>query len=91
MILLSSDVDVLFQEAIAGKCNVVCISKDIRNPQPSNEELEMADHVFYRTFDVGNCRIVDKIDDKIAGVEGIFSYTSKISLTWIHALVIFNG
>ena len=32
----------------------------------------MADHVFYRTFDVGNCTILDKIDDKIAGVEGIF-------------------
>ncbi|KAI9393497.1 hypothetical protein POPTR_006G244000v4 [Populus trichocarpa] len=56
-------------EAIAGKCNVVCSSKDSRNPQPSDEELQEADFVFYRTFDVGNCRILDKIDDKIAGIE----------------------
>ncbi|KAG6770651.1 hypothetical protein POTOM_026340 [Populus tomentosa] len=56
-------------EAIAGKCNVVCSSKDSRNPQPSDEELQEADFVFYRTFDVGKCRILDKIDDKIAGIE----------------------
>ncbi|KAF5187008.1 hypothetical protein FRX31_023405, partial [Thalictrum thalictroides] len=29
----------------------------------------MADHIFYRTFNVGNFTISDKIDDKIAGVE----------------------
>ncbi|KAJ6732432.1 PROTEIN ANTI-SILENCING 1 [Salix purpurea] len=51
-------------EAIAGKCNVVCSSKDSRNPQPSDEELQEADFVFYRAFDVGNCRILDKIDEK---------------------------
>ncbi|XP_011019675.1 PREDICTED: uncharacterized protein LOC105122325 isoform X2 [Populus euphratica] len=56
-------------EAIAGKCNVVCSSKDSRNPQPSDKELQEADFVFYRTFDVGNCRSLDKIDDKIAGIE----------------------
>lgn len=65
-------------EAIAGKCNVVCISKDSRNPQPSNEELQMADHVFYRTFDVGNCTILDKIDDKIAGVEVEFIFNRRV-------------
>ncbi|XP_061950608.1 protein ANTI-SILENCING 1-like isoform X1 [Populus nigra] len=56
-------------EAIAGKCNVVCSSKDSRNPLPSDEELQEADFVFYRAFDVGNCRILDKIDEKIAGIE----------------------
>ncbi|KAJ9183461.1 hypothetical protein P3X46_007311 [Hevea brasiliensis] len=56
-------------ETIAGKCNVVCISKDSRNPQPSNEELEMADFIFYRTFDVGRRVILDKIDDKIAAID----------------------
>ncbi|KAF9681150.1 hypothetical protein SADUNF_Sadunf06G0195600 [Salix dunnii] len=56
-------------EAIAGKCNVVCSSKDSRNPQSSDKELQEADFVFYRTFDVGNCRILDNIDDKIAGIE----------------------
>ncbi|KAB5513984.1 hypothetical protein DKX38_027890 [Salix brachista] len=56
-------------EAIAGKCNVVCSSKDSRNPQPLDEELQEADFVFYRAFDVGNCRILDKIDEKIAGIE----------------------
>ncbi|TKY74595.1 hypothetical protein E2542_SST03358 [Spatholobus suberectus] len=56
-------------EAIAGKCNIVCISKDSRNPYPSDEEVQMAEFVFYRFFDVGKRKIMDKIDDKIAGIE----------------------
>ncbi|KAI7994408.1 Protein ANTI-SILENCING 1 [Camellia lanceoleosa] len=58
-------------EAIAGKCNVVCISKDSRNPQPSEQEIRMADYIFYRTFDVRHCTISDKMDDKVGGLEGI--------------------
>ncbi|KAJ8543754.1 hypothetical protein K7X08_025372 [Anisodus acutangulus] len=57
-------------EAIAGKCNVVCISEDNRNLQPSDEEVKMADYVFYRAFDVGNCTILDKMDDKVGGLDG---------------------
>nr|KYP65194.1 hypothetical protein KK1_011424 [Cajanus cajan] len=56
-------------EAIAGKCNIVCISKDNRNPYPSDEEVQIAEFVFYRFFDVGKRKIVDKIDDNIAGIE----------------------
>lgn len=64
-------------EAISGKCNVVCTSKDERNPQPSSEELEKADYIFYRTFDVAKCTISDKIDDKIAGVDAKFLLNRK--------------
>ncbi|CAI9289064.1 unnamed protein product [Lactuca saligna] len=57
-------------EAIAGKCNVVCVSKDPRNPQPSDEELKAADFIFYRTFDVESCTILDNMDEeKIGGIE----------------------
>ncbi|XP_019705977.1 protein ANTI-SILENCING 1 isoform X2 [Elaeis guineensis] len=56
-------------EAIAGKCYVICTSKDERNRQPSSEELTMADYIFYRTFDVGSYEISEKIADKIADVE----------------------
>ncbi|KAL2346893.1 hypothetical protein Fmac_000893 [Flemingia macrophylla] len=56
-------------EAIAGKCNVVCISKDSRNPYPSDEEVQLAEFVFYRFFDVGKCKILDNIDNGIAGIE----------------------
>ncbi|XP_062097242.1 protein ANTI-SILENCING 1 isoform X3 [Humulus lupulus] len=56
-------------EAIAGKCNVVCISKDSRNPQPTDEKLQMADYIFRRTFDVGTYKVMDKIDDEIAGTD----------------------
>jgi hypothetical protein len=62
------------QEAIAGKCNVVFISKDDRNPHPSDKDLQNADFVCYRFFDVGQHKVLDKIDDKIAGVEGMSSY-----------------
>lgn len=63
------------QETIAGKCDVVCISKDSRNPQPSDEELKRADFIFYRMFDVGQLMILDKIDEKIAGIDGMCSLT----------------
>ncbi|XP_038988426.1 protein ANTI-SILENCING 1-like [Phoenix dactylifera] len=56
-------------EAIAGKCRVICTSKDEKNQQPSSEELAMADYIFYRTFDVGSYEISEKIADRIAGVE----------------------
>lgn len=56
-------------EAIAGKCYVVCTSEDSRNRQPSEEETKLADYIFYRTFDVGLCTILDKMDDKVGGLE----------------------
>ena len=63
------------QEAIAGKCNVVCTSKDSRNPKVSDEELQKADFIFYRAFDVKDLKILDKIEEKVAGIEGItFSF-----------------
>ncbi|KAB1208463.1 hypothetical protein CJ030_MR7G022679 [Morella rubra] len=55
-------------EAIAGKCNVVCTSKDSRNPQPSDEDLQKADFIFYRAFDVGLLKIVDNIEGNVAGI-----------------------
>ncbi|KAG2334303.1 protein ANTI-SILENCING 1 [Brassica napus] len=61
-------------EAICGKCSVVCISKDKRNPQPTDEEIESADFVFRRVFDVGSSRVLDTIDDKIAGVDVMFLF-----------------
>ncbi|XP_019089870.1 PREDICTED: protein ANTI-SILENCING 1-like [Camelina sativa] len=61
-------------EAIGGKCSVLCISKDKRNPQPSDEEINSSDFVFRRAFDVGSCKIVDTIDDKIAGVDVKFLF-----------------
>ncbi|KAL7162370.1 hypothetical protein ACSBR2_042785 [Camellia fascicularis] len=55
-------------ETIVGKCNVVCTSKDNRNPQASEEELLMADYIFCRTFDVGSCTISHSFVDVIAGI-----------------------
>ncbi|KAJ0253199.1 hypothetical protein HA466_0122660 [Hirschfeldia incana] len=65
-------------EAISGKCRVLCISMDVRNPQPSEEEIKSADFLFHRTYDVGTSKILDKIDDNIAGVDVkfIFNRTS---------------
>ncbi|KAI4380184.1 hypothetical protein MLD38_006403 [Melastoma candidum] len=61
-------------EAIAGKCNILCISKDRRNPQPSHEDVEMAEFVFYRAFDVGQLKLKETIDDNIAGVEAKYLF-----------------
>ncbi|XP_059307065.1 protein ANTI-SILENCING 1 isoform X1 [Lycium ferocissimum] len=73
-------------EAIAGKCNVVCISEDNRNLQPSDEEVKMADYVFYRAFDVGNCTIVDKMDDKVGGLDVQCVFNRKESQKASHVL-----
>ncbi|KAK6161828.1 hypothetical protein DH2020_001669 [Rehmannia glutinosa] len=67
-------------EAIAGKCNVVCISKDSRNPQPSAEELQVADYVFYRTFDVKSCAISDQMDDTVGGLEVKYVFNRRESV-----------
>ncbi|KAJ0786495.1 hypothetical protein HanOQP8_Chr02g0071911 [Helianthus annuus] len=56
-------------EAIDGLCKVVCISKDNRNPQPSDEQLKAADFVFYRTVNVQTSAISDNIGDKVGGLE----------------------
>ncbi|XP_031400227.1 protein ANTI-SILENCING 1-like isoform X2 [Punica granatum] len=47
---------------------------DERNSQPSDEELHMAEFVFSRTFDVGQLKISDEINDRIAGIEAKFIF-----------------
>ncbi|XP_041019366.1 protein ANTI-SILENCING 1-like isoform X3 [Juglans microcarpa x Juglans regia] len=61
-------------EAIAGKCDIICTSKDSRNPQPSDEELKTADFIFYRAFDVKHGRVLDKIEEEVAGIEVKFIF-----------------
>nr|XP_004305314.2 PREDICTED: uncharacterized protein LOC101302286 [Fragaria vesca subsp. vesca]XP_011466730.1 PREDICTED: uncharacterized protein LOC101302286 [Fragaria vesca subsp. vesca]XP_011466731.1 PREDICTED: uncharacterized protein LOC101302286 [Fragaria vesca subsp. vesca] len=56
-------------EAIVGKCNVVCLSKNPRNPRPSEEELRMANYIFRRTFDVDTHKILPKFPDQICGIK----------------------
>ncbi|KAF3636780.1 putative phosphatidylinositol/phosphatidylcholine transfer protein SFH1-like isoform X1 [Capsicum annuum] len=74
------------KEAVAGKCNVVCISEDNRNPQPSDEEVKAADYVFYRVFDVGNCTILDKMYDKIGGLDVKYVFNRQESQKGSHVL-----
>ncbi|CAB4303242.1 unnamed protein product [Prunus armeniaca] len=56
-------------EAIVQKCNVVCTSKDVRNPQPSEEELRMASYIFSHNFDVGKRQILENFPDEISGIK----------------------
>ncbi|PHU25831.1 hypothetical protein BC332_04163, partial [Capsicum chinense] len=56
-------------EAITGKCNVVCISTDRRNPQPEDEDLATSEFLFYRTFDVRTREISDEFPNSIAQIE----------------------
>lgn len=70
------------QEPIAGKCNVVCISTDDRNPQPSAKEIQMADYVFGRVFDVKSLTISDKMDNTVGGLEGMLLFFFGSCLTF---------
>ncbi|KAL2925259.1 Protein ANTI-SILENCING 1 [Bienertia sinuspersici] len=56
-------------EAIIGKCNVVCTSKDSRNNVPSGSVLGKANYFFSHTFDVGDLRISDVFPDYIDSVK----------------------
>ncbi|KAL0330754.1 UNVERIFIED_CONTAM: protein ANTI-SILENCING 1 [Sesamum angustifolium] len=77
-------------EAIAGKCNVVCVSTDSRNRQPSAEELRMADYVFYRIFDVKTCTISDQMDDTVGGlkVQFVFNRAESVGTLDVPTLVL---
>ncbi|PIA65432.1 hypothetical protein AQUCO_00100729v1 [Aquilegia coerulea] len=75
-----NDLDVL-----VGKCIVVCVSKDERNPQPSAEELKRAHYIFRRTFDVGKFRISDKIGDSVAGTKIVDIFNKKRSPQFANA------
>ncbi|KAK6912155.1 hypothetical protein RJ641_024248, partial [Dillenia turbinata] len=68
-------------ESISAKCNVVCTSKDKRNPRPSESELEMADYIFYRTFDVGSCKISENFPETINGLKGAQKVLNE-SINW---------
>lgn len=61
-----------YQEAVVGKCNVVCTSRDRRNPQLTEAEVRMAEYFFYRTFDVGSCKISNCFIDRIDGIRGMW-------------------
>lgn len=50
-------------EVIIGKCKVLCTSKDARNPQPTEEDLNDADYFFYRSFDVGSYTVSEDFGD----------------------------
>ncbi|XP_058005240.1 protein ANTI-SILENCING 1 isoform X2 [Hevea brasiliensis] len=59
----------LVREAIVEKCNVVCASDDKRNPQATEQELRMADYIFYHSFDVGEHRILKNFANHIDGIK----------------------
>ncbi|CAJ1972304.1 unnamed protein product [Sphenostylis stenocarpa] len=65
-------------EAIVGKCNVVYMSKSTVDSQPSEEAK--AGFVCYRFFDVVQRKVVDEIDNKTVGTEGISSSSSSTSI-----------
>lgn len=52
------------------KCYVLCASNDRRNPQASKVELNTADHIFSRTFDVAKLKIEESFPEEIDGVKG---------------------
>ncbi|KAK7402322.1 hypothetical protein VNO78_14501 [Psophocarpus tetragonolobus] len=61
--------NVNYLESILGKCTVVCTSKDKRNPNPSQTELNKADYFFNCTFDVVKRVIIDKYTNDINGIK----------------------
>ncbi|KAL3650828.1 hypothetical protein CASFOL_007231 [Castilleja foliolosa] len=71
-------------EVVAGKVNVVCISKDSRNLQPSAEEVQMADYIFYRTFEVNSSIISDQMGDTLGGLDVKYVFNRTESLRALH-------
>ncbi|XP_074285224.1 protein ANTI-SILENCING 1-like isoform X2 [Silene latifolia] len=63
---LSNDIPL---EAIIGKCNVICTSRDPRNVSRAKSDIAKADYFFSHVFDVGTMRLSDKLPDKIDSVK----------------------
>lgn len=59
------------KDTILGKCSVVCLSDDRRNPIPGRRELRDARYVFSRTFDTKLKIISADFADAIAGIKGL--------------------
>ncbi|XP_020535262.1 protein ANTI-SILENCING 1 isoform X2 [Jatropha curcas] len=82
-------------EAIVDKCNVICASSDKRNPQPTEQELKLAEYIFYCSFDVRECKILKNFADHIDGikVEHFFNKTKDkvISQPTLKLVVKGNG
>ncbi|ESQ48399.1 hypothetical protein EUTSA_v10020655mg [Eutrema salsugineum] len=64
-------------EAILGKCNVLCVSNDRRNPQPARSELRNANYVFSRTFNTRLNIVSEDFTDAIAGIR-VENFFNKI-------------
>ena len=60
----------MFQEAIVGKCNVVCTAKDRRNTLLSKSDLAKTNYYVSYILDVGDLRISDKFPDIIDKIKG---------------------
>uniref|UniRef100_A0A0D3CJU1 BAH domain-containing protein n=1 Tax=Brassica oleracea var. oleracea TaxID=109376 RepID=A0A0D3CJU1_BRAOL len=65
--LIDDDMVTLY-DTILGKCSVVCLSDDRRNPLPTRRELRIARYVFSRTFDTKRKIISEDFADAIAGI-----------------------
>ncbi|KAJ1688207.1 hypothetical protein LUZ63_019597 [Rhynchospora breviuscula] len=68
-------------EAIAGKCRVICTLKDAKNPQPSQADVERADHVFCKLFDVGRRTLTGKLPATIGSLKTELFLNKKEDLT----------
>lgn len=49
----------------------------------------MADYVFYRAFDVGNCTILDKMVDKVGGLDGMCLSSLGVLSLWCQCSISF--
>lgn len=79
----------LVQDAIIGKCNVLCDSDDQRNPRPSRNELRNANYVFSRTFDTKLQVISEHFPDAIAGIGGLL-VKGKLQSFIVQPLMLFE-
>lgn len=80
-----------WQDAIAGKCRVICTLQDERNPHPSQADIERADFVFSRLFDASTCTLSDELPPPatIASHNSMFLCTS-CNLTWYWCILVLH-
>ncbi|GAB2228150.1 hypothetical protein Droror1_Dr00009980 [Drosera rotundifolia] len=69
-------------ESVSGKCYVLCISNDMRNPLPSASALREADFVFSHVFDVQSYTLSERFPDTIykRRVEFFFNKNAQESI-----------
>ena len=67
----------LVQDCIERKCRVLCTSKDVRNKQPSEEDIRLSEYTYLKVYNVDRKKL-----SNLEGIVKILGPDGMILLVW---------